>query len=165
MWPTSNFFIIMSLNYYHHHHLECVYKRKFHGNEAGARRERDRERGGGHSGKTIVGQYAREYLSKWSGVRKNWMRENIFLLSCMHSFHRFNIQAKSRRIFSSSIVCALPWTSSFNFSSSSYSFSTCLNMHFMRKLLLKKMFVWCVYGIWGVLVVDEKFTRPIYNFC
>lgn len=50
------------------------------------------------------------YLSKWSGVRRNWMRENIFLLSCMHSFHRFNT-GKLKIILSTS-VHASAWASS-----------------------------------------------------
>lgn len=108
-----------------------------------------------HSGKT-TGQLVEMYLSKWSGVRRNWMRENIFyFLACIPFI--VSTQAKSRRILSSSIH-ASPWASS--------SFSRILLL--LPALICTSWessawkYEWEAFG--GSYDVDEKFTRPIYNF-
>ena len=98
-----------------------------------------------------TGQLVKMFLSKWSGVRRNWMRENIFyFLACIPFI-------VSKRILSSSIH-ATPWASS--------SFSRVLLL-LLPALICTSWessackYEWEAFG--GSYDVDEKFTRPIYN--
>lgn len=123
----------------------------FYGNTLNSLRS-EHKRGGEHSGKTI-GQLAAlgkmyEYLSKWSGVRRNWMRENIFyFLACIpSSFVRENRQ-NWEEFFPLQLCFTMNFVFYFLLLLLSHFFYLCLNMHFMRKFLLKYERVeWVAFG-------------------